>query len=398
MDPPSDLQRALAEHGHASVKLAGGSMAPTLAEGESVLVRAGEPRLGDVVVIRTREDYLVHRLVAQLPGGRWVHRGDRPGALPGLCRDHDILGLAELPRRLAPFSRRLRWALQAVARALFIIAAFVGCKPKPAVTRPEVVEVKVVDRTPPELPAPDVAALTRAAAKVIGESGLPVVDGGAGAPFKLRVEVRLDGGEDPISHKGVLRAFVVAKLQPVGSGALSFEQAGVAEREYQSLPRPRDDLAAAFRAHAQRAVEDVVRGVGARAALARGSSAEMVKALSGSDEDLREEAMRIAEERREKEAVPALILLLKSEDRATRDRAIGTLSAIGDPRAVKPLTEVARFAETGELPKVLDALGAIGGDEARAYLEFVSSGHQDPEIRQLAKDALRHLDERKRTQ
>jgi hypothetical protein len=392
MDPRSDLQRALAEHGHASVKLAGGSMAPTLAVGESVLVHAAEPRLGDVVVIRTREDYLVHRLVAQLPGGRWVHRGDNPDALPGLCRGADILGRAELPRRLAPFSRRLRWMMFAVARALFVVAALAGCKPKPAVSRPEVIEVKVIDRTPQAMPTPDVAALTRAAARAIGETGLPVVDGGSGAAFKLRVEVRLDGGEDPISHKGVLRAFVVAKLQPVAAGALSFEQAGVAEREYQDLP----DRAAAFRAHAQRAVDDVVRGVGARAALARGSSAEIVKALSGSDEDLREEAMRIAEERREKEAVPALILLLKSEDRATRDRAIGTLSAIGDPRAVKPLTEVARFAETGELPKVLDALGAIGGDEARAYLEFVSSGHQDPEIRQLAKDALRHLDERKR--
>src|SRR5262249_41725526 len=137
---------------------------------------------------------------------------------------------------------------------------------------------------------------------------------------------------------------------------------------------------------------------GAKAKLARGDSAEIVKALAGSDEDLRDEAMRIAEERREREAVPALVQLLKNDDRAVRDRAIGTLAAIGDARAVKPLTEVARFAETGELPKVLDALGAIGGDEARAYLEFVSSGHADPEMRQLAKDALRHVDSRERTQ
>jgi hypothetical protein len=390
-----DLLRALAEHGHASVRLAGGSMAPTVAQGDSVLVRQARPELGDVVVIQAREGLIVHRLVARLPGGRWVHLGDADGALPGVCSDGEVLATAELPRRAPARWRRLRWMLVAVMRALFVVAAFAGCKPKvtTAPPAPQVIEVRVVDRTPPELPPPDVRALERAAAKVVGESGMPVVDGGAAAAFKLRVEVRLDGAE--VGNKGVMRAFVVARLLPVGAppGALSFEQAAVAEREYASLP----DRAAAFRAHAQRAVEDVVRGVGARAKLARGGSAELVTALSGSDDDLREEAVRIAAERRDPNAVPALVQMLKSDDLPTRDRAIGALAAIGDRRAVKPLTEIAHFRETAELPKVLDALGAIGGDEARAYLEFVSSGHEDPEMRELAKDALRHLDERKAT-
>jgi hypothetical protein len=59
--------------------------------------------------------------------------------------------------------------------------------------------------------------------------------------------------------------------------------------------------------------------------------------------------------------------MLKSEDHALRDRAIGALAAIGDPRAVRPLTEVARFRDLTDLPKVLDALATIGGPEARAY-------------------------------
>jgi hypothetical protein len=389
-----DLPRALAEHGHAEVKVAGGSMAPTVAEGESVLVKPAPPALGDVVVIRAAGGLLVHRLVAQLPGGRWVHAGDSEGALPGLCRAEEVLGRAELPRRRPALLRRARWALMAVARALFVITALAGCKHKPAAPlRNEIVEVRVVDRTPEGLPAPDTAALTQAAARVIGESGMPVVDGGAGAPFKLRVEVRLDGAEE--GERGVLRAFVIARILPVGGppGALSFEQAAVAERVYDK--KALGDRDAAFAAHARRAVEDVVRGVGARAKLARGSAADLLAALSGSDEDLREEATRIAAERKEKEAVPALLQLLKSDDRPTRDRAIGALAAIGDARAVKPLTEVAQFRELSELPKVLDALGSIGGDEARAYLEFVASGHERPEMRELAKDALKHLDARR---
>jgi hypothetical protein len=97
-----DLLRALAEHGHASVRLAGGSMAPTVADGESVLVRRTDCRVGDVAVIQAREGLLVHRLVARLPGGRWVHLGDCAGAVPGVCRDGEVLARAELPRRPPP--------------------------------------------------------------------------------------------------------------------------------------------------------------------------------------------------------------------------------------------------------------------------------------------------------
>jgi hypothetical protein len=106
---------------------------------------------------------------------------------------------------------------------------------------------------------------------------------------------------------------------------------------------------------------------------------------------LREEAIHLAGERREKQAVPSLTKLLKSDDHDLRDAAIGALGAIGDVRAVRPLTEVAQFRDIAELPKILDALARIGGDEARAYLEFVASGHESPEIRDLAKQSLERM-------
>ena len=104
--------------------------------------------------------------------------------------------------------------------------------------------------------------------------------------------------------------------------------------------------------------------------------------------------MRLAGERKEAAAVPSLVRQLKSDDHAVRDRAIGALAAIGDARAVRRLTEVAKFNELGDLPKVLDALATIGGPEARSYLEFVASGHDSSDIRDLAKQALVHLDRR----
>jgi hypothetical protein len=191
-----------------------------------------------------------------------------------------------------------------------------------------------------------------------------------------------------------MRAFVLAKLSPYGgeAGAASWEQAAVAEHVYEI--KKRGDPVAAWHAHLARAVGDVVRGLGAQVQLSRGDAQALVAALQSSDEDLQKEAVRLASERRERAAVLPLIALLKGDDRAARDRAIGALGAIGDLRAVRPLTEVAHFRDVGDLPKILDALAAIGGDEARAYLEFVASGHDNREVRELAKEALGHLDRR----
>jgi len=290
-------------------------------------------------------------------------------------------------------------------RLLLLVAlASVGCKKaqQPAAP-PQIIEVRVVDRTPvAERVGLDTDALTqKAAAAIIKSSGLPVTDGGVapsqstGRRYKLRIEVRTEGGEDAAAKKGVMRALVSARLAPYGDdNGLTFEQTAVGERTYELDKR--GDATVAWRAHAERAIEDVLRGLGARVKLADGDVTTVIAALDGSDDDLREEATRIAGERKEKRAVPSLLKLLKSEDRDTRDRAIGALAEIGDPRAVRPLTEVARFRDLGDLPKILDALAAIGGDESRAYLEFVASGHDSVEIRDLAKQALEHLDRRQR--
>ena len=84
------------------VTVASGSMSPTLATGDRVVVRAGSPEVGDVVLIRGAGPPILHRLIAVLrvgPLGRCVHTGDAAGARAGLCRAEDLLGVAELPRR-----------------------------------------------------------------------------------------------------------------------------------------------------------------------------------------------------------------------------------------------------------------------------------------------------------
>lgn len=94
---------ALARQGVAMITVAGGSMAPTLALGQRVLVRRGQPAVGDVVLLRGRDAPILHRLVARidLPAfHRFVHRGDAVGARAGLCRHQDVLAIADLSRRV----------------------------------------------------------------------------------------------------------------------------------------------------------------------------------------------------------------------------------------------------------------------------------------------------------
>jgi hypothetical protein len=276
-----------------------------------------------------------------------------------------------------------------------------GCKKHaPAAPPPEISEVRVVYKGQqlPGAPTLDLAALTASArAAIASSSGVPVrEDGGVDSTrprrYRLRVELEIGSAEDAASHRGNLRALVVAKLSPIGGepGALSFEQTALAERAY----TPGKPGEPAWQAHAERAIRDCVGGVGARVKLAAGDARAIVAAIDGSDEDLRDEAITLAAERKQTAAVPALLKRLKGDDRALRDRAIGALAAIGDARAVRPLTEVAKFNDLGDLPKVLDALATIGGPEARSYLEFVASGHDNPEMRDLAKEALTHLDRR----
>ncbi len=252
-------------------------------------------------------------------------------------------------------------------------------------------EVRVVDRTPVGSRVTfDEAAL----AKVAGEALR--VHGGLGAPdengpaYRLRLSVAME--ETPDGAKASLRAVLGARLEPIGAepGGLTFDDSAAGEKAIEAGPR-----APEWDSFLAKLSGDLMKTLGARVRLLLGDSASLLDALGSPEPELREEAVRLAAERKEKRAVPALVKLLSSEDLVLRDRAIGALAMIGDRRAVRPLTEVARFRDVSDLPKVLDALAAIGGEEARVYIDFVATGHEDSDMRALAKAALQRLDRRK---
>jgi hypothetical protein len=143
------------------------------------------------------------------------------------------------------------------------------------------------------------------------------------------------------------------------------------------------------------AVETAMADIAYQARLVVGDEAALVRALAQEKEAARlAAAVEIAAVRRVKRTVPALIKLLTHRDARVADRAIGALVAIGDRRAVKPLTRLSKFSDTEKMAKLIDGIGSLGGSEAKEFLEFVESGHEDADIRNLAAEALERMKRR----
>jgi hypothetical protein len=118
---------------------------------------------------------------------------------------------------------------------------------------------------------------------------------------------------------------------------------------------------------------------------------ESVHAALATSGELRLEAIRVAAAHKLRDEVPALVALLADDDETTRDAALGALVQLRDPRAVPALTKGKSMKDRREMRKIVDALAALGGQEAADYLSFVADAHEDEEIRDMAQAALARM-------
>ncbi|MGQ0508644.1 MAG: HEAT repeat domain-containing protein [Myxococcaceae bacterium] len=118
---------------------------------------------------------------------------------------------------------------------------------------------------------------------------------------------------------------------------------------------------------------------------------ELIKDLSSPDARVKEFAVRVLADRRNPAVTHALLDRLKSDDVDDVRRAIGGLIELREPKAVPLLIDLTRGKEPAFMREVVYALGAIGGEEAEAYLYTVAEGHDQPAIREAATQALEEL-------
>ena len=297
-----------------------------------------------------------------------------------------------------------------------MLLAPAGCKrsrppaePPPPPT-PALGEVSVVDlTTPPERPAGtklDVHAVEAAARRILDESKLfSPRQGDAGVPVLARVRLELALEDVVVQGKGAARAAVRLRIdtrpsevaarrwnEDVQAGAETVYDAGAGKKPG-AEPEPRGDVdrQALFSKLVTRTVSDLLAGYVARQKLWTGDTSAIHKAMTGDGGELKLEAIRTVGERKLVSEVPTLLKLLQHDDEAVRDAALGALVELRERKAVTVLAEQRSMRDEREMRKILDAISVLGGPEAAEYLGFVTQGHEDPEIRAMAKEARNRL-------
>lgn len=243
----------------------------------------------------------------------------------------------------------------------------------------------------------DEAGLAQRLRAQLAGSGLvtAAADAGTGVPT-VRLLGRLATEIVEADRKGLCRAVVSLSIttRPNDApGALNEEITAGGEEQFQITPTlDRRALAARL---AERTAGDLLGAFVRRVRLRSAGPAEIHAALaSDAGTALREEAIRQVGVRRLADEAPRLLTLLDDPDEATRDAALGALIALRDRRAVAKLTRDRSLRDRHEMLKILDAIALIGGDEADEYLAFVADSHDDPDIRQAAREARDRMQKR----
>lgn len=120
--------------------------------------------------------------------------------------------------------------------------------------------------------------------------------------------------------------------------------------------------------------------------------------LSDSDEAVQRAVVRLLARHHDARALPLLVARLDTDDLTQIRETMGLLIELGDPAAVTPLINASRAKDNVVQREIVFALGAIGGDEAEAYLDVVATGHDDPLVRASAEQALEELRDRRSRQ
>ena len=215
---------------------------------------------------------------------------------------------------------------------------------------------------------------------------------GAETGARLRIDYGVDVVPGAGKDEARLQAAVLVKLRVPDDDEAGLDANVLGERRLDTGEESRMAEFAALLV--TRSIGEAVGGLIEKQRVRGGDLHTVLGALAGNDPQLRVVAFATIAERKLGGAVPRLLELLGEEDHRIRDGAIGALVALRASQAIMPLTRLAKFEDLDTMRRVVDAIGSIGGDEARAYLEFVAGGHDEMVISSLAKDALERLNRR----
>jgi hypothetical protein len=291
------------------------------------------------------------------------------------------------------------WRVICIPCAVWAMLCFVACKRPSATNQPSLwlgpVSVTPMAGAGDESSRVDREALEQKARSQLLQAGIfagetPESTRPGSAVARMRITlsmelVRADG-------KAAARASVGLNVstRPDGVAPSHFGEDVQASAEMLYDQEAQSDKKGVLQRLAERVVGDLLAAYVARQKLwsAKPKALHAVLAAPG---ELRLEAIRVTAARGLREEVPSLVALLSDDEETIRDAALGALVELRDPRAVPALTKAKSMKDRREMRKIVDALAALGGQEAADYLSFVADAHEDEEIRNMAKAALVRL-------
>lgn len=152
-----------------------------------------------------------------------------------------------------------------------------------------------------------------------------------------------------------------------------------------------EEAQAAAREALDAALGRAVREAKALIELERVEDGALRARLGDGDAAVRDAAARLLVRRGSVAALPVLLERLQAEDLETVRWAVGLLVELKAEAAVNPMIEATRRQGPMVEREIVFAVGAIGGDDAEAYLDLIASGHDDPVVRASAEAALEEL-------
>lgn len=158
-----------------------------------------------------------------------------------------------------------------------------------------------------------------------------------------------------------------------------------------------ESMQSALRESLDDALGRAVRQAAALIAMEEASDSTLVEKRGAADPSVSDAAVRLLVRRQNKAALPALLERLKADDLDTLRGVVGLLVELRAPESVNPLVEAAHQKGSVFEREVVFAVGAIGGDDAEAYLDLVATGHDDPLLRASAAQALLELRSKKKS-
>jgi hypothetical protein len=164
------------------------------------------------------------------------------------------------------------------------------------------------------------------------------------------------------------------------------------------LPAPDGDVESvqnSIRDALNSTLDSSVREAGALIRLQDASSSTLHEKLNDGDTSVRGAALRLLVRAHDKAVLPVLLEQLKSTQLDELRVTVGQLVELRVPEAVNPLVETASRRGPVFEREVIFAVGAIGGDDAEAYLDLVATGADDEVLSESAAQSLSELRARK---